>query len=225
MPASHPRRSLSASPDKVPSASPARAFAAATLASGATAHPAEQPRPHEHHSSSPAAVAADSRQSDAAVAEAAAVVKPRVKRKLLTAASTVPDKAQHNQSDQTGQKAGPDQQLSTVLAGKNGVIGVNTAEAAAKAANHSIAALQGQSGSAENLGATAQKQQLPQQLPQQMPQQVLQQDQVASAGGKAPRMTAPASVKEYLRGVRPNSLATWEDVEPDLAKQAASLNR
>ena len=218
MPVSHPRRSLSASPDKVPSASPARAFAAATLASGATAHPAEQPLPQEHHSSSPAAAAADARQSDAGVAAADAVVKPRVKRQLLTTATAVPGKAQHNQPGQTEPKAASDQQLSKALAGKNGVIGVDTAEAAAKATNHSIAALQGQSGSAENLGATAQKQQLP--------QQVLQQDQAAFVGGKAPHMTAPASVKEYLRGrIPPNSLATWEDVEPDLAKQAASLNR
>ena len=220
MPASHPRRSLSASQDQVPSASPAKDFAAATQASGATAHPAEQPLPQAHHISSPAAAAADARQSDAGVAADAAVVKPRVKRKLLTAASTVPDKAQ-NQSGQTEPKAASDQQLSKALAGKNGVIGIDTADAAAKATVHSTAALQGQSGSAENRDATAQKQQ----SPQQMPQQVLQQDQIALAGGKAPYMTAPASVKEYLRGMRPNSLATWQDVEPDLAKQAASLNR
>ncbi|KAA6426489.1 MAG: ubiquitin carboxyl-terminal hydrolase 23-like, partial [Trebouxia sp. A1-2] len=108
----HARRSISASPDRAPTNSPAKVLAAARLATEA-----QQPLPQDQHSSLATAVAADPRHTDAAVPDAgAAVAKPRVKRKLLTTASAIPDKVQHIQAVQKRHLIGSDQQLPKLLA-------------------------------------------------------------------------------------------------------------
>ena len=203
----HARRSISASPDRAPTSSPAKVLAAARLATGA-----QQPLPQDHHNSLATAVAADPRHTDAAVPDAgAAVAKPRVKRKLLTTASAVPDKAQHIQAVQKQHHAGSDQQLPKPLAQQNKGSVLHVPEPAAGSAERLRSAVGFEIRPAEN-GSTAAE------------QQVQGQGQTALSNGNASQKSGPANVKQFLNGMRP-SLATWEDVEPDLAKQAALLNR
>jgi len=205
----HARRSISASPDRAPTSSPAKGLAAARLATGA-----QQPLPQDHHSSLATAVAADPRHTDAAVPDAgAAVAKPRVKRKLLTTASAIPDKAQHIQAVQKQHHTGSDQQLPKLLAQQNDGSVLHVPEPAVEPAEQLRSALAAEISPAEN-GSTAAEQQL----------QVQGEGHTALSNGKASHKAGPANVKQFLNGMRP-SLATWEDVEPDLAKQAALLTR
>ncbi len=203
----HARRSISASPDRAPTSSPAKVLAAARLATGA-----QQPLPQDHHSTLATAVAADPRHTDAAVPDAgAAVAKARVKRKLLTTASAIPDKAQHIQAVQKQHLTGSDQQLPKPLAQQNEGSVPHVPEPAAEPAERLRSALAADIRPAEN-GSTAAEQQLQ------------GQGQTALSNGNASHKAGPANVKQFLNGMRP-SLAAWEDVEPDLAKQAALLNR
>ena len=205
----HARRSISASPDRAPTSSPAKGLAAARLATGA-----QQPLPQDHHSSLATAVAADPRPTDAAVPDAdAAVAKPRVKRKLLTTASAIPDMAQHIQAVQKQHHTNSDQQLLKPLAQHNKNSVPHVPEPAAESAEWLRSALAAESRPAEN-GSTAPEQQ----------QQVQGEGHTALSNGNASHKAGPANVKQFLNGMRP-SLATWEDVEPDLAKQAALLSR
>ena len=209
----HARRSISASPDRAPTSSPAKGLAAARLATGA-----QQPLPQDHHSGLATAVAADPRPTDAAVPDAgAAVAKLRVKRKLLTTASAIPDKAQHIQGVQQQHLTGSDQQLQKPLAQHNENSVPHVPEPAAESAEWLRSALAAESRPAEN-GSTAAEQQLQGQV------QGQGQGQTALSNGNASHKAGPANVKQFLNGMRPN-LATWEDVEPDLAKQAALLSR
>lgn len=202
----HVHRSISASPDRALTSSPAKILAAARLATGA-----QQPLPQGHHSSLATAVAADPRHTDAAVPDA--VAKPRVKRKLLTTASAIPDKAQHIQAVQKQPHTGVNQQLLKPLAQQDNGNVPHVPEPAAEPAKRLPSALAAESKPAEN-GSIAAEQQL----------QGQGQGQTAVSHGKASHKSGPANVKQFLNGIRP-SLATWEDVEPDLAKQAALLNR
>lgn len=203
----HARRSISASPDRAPTNSPAKVLAAARLATEA-----QQPLPQDQHSSLATAVAADPRHTDAAVPDAgAAVAKPRVKRKLLTTASAIPDKVQHIQAVQKRHLIGSDQQLPKLLAQQKKGSVPHVPEPAAEPVELLGSALAAGIRPAES-GSTAAEQQLQ------------GQGQTALSNGNASHKAGAANVKQFLNGVRP-SLATWEDVEPDLAKQAALLNR
>ncbi len=204
----HAHRSISASPDRAPTSSPAKVLAAARLATGA-----QQPLPQDDHSSLATAVAADPRHTDAAVPDVgAAVAKPRVKRKLLTTASAIPDKAQHIQAVQKQHHIGSDQQLLKLSVQQNEGSVPHVPEPASEPAKQLPSALAAEIRPAEN-GSIAAEQQLGQ-----------GQGQTALSNGNASHKAGPANVKQFLNGMRP-SLPTWEDVEPDLAKQAAVLNR
>ena len=186
----HARRSISASPDRAPTSSPAKGLAAARLATGA-----QQPLPQDHHSSLATAVAADPRHTDAAVPDAgAAVAKPRVKRKLLATASAIPDKAQQIQAVQKQHHTGSDQQLPKPLAQQNDGSVLHVPEPAVEPADQLRSGHAAEIRPAEN-GNTAADQHLQ------------GQGQTALSNGSAPHKAGPANVKQFLNGMRP-SLAT-----------------
>ncbi len=212
--AAHSRRSVSTSPDRAPSSSPVKPLAAARLASEAAAGAAQRPLQQESANGLPSVSAAESRHTGAA--PVAVVAKAHVKRKLL---HMVSDKDQQKQPAQRQQQPAAQAHLPTARTEAHGTVGPHTADDGDRASKHIGSGLglglSGQNPPAEH-GSTAAEQQPPQQLSVQ--------EQAAQSNGNAPVKVDLTNVKQFLNGMRPD-LATWEDVEPDLAKQAASLNR
>ena len=209
----HSRRSISASPDRHVVPSPSKALAPAHSAAGD-----EQSLSRQDRSSLPTAVPAGA--------------KPCVKRKLLHAVSAGSDTSQLAAEQLQQQPALPKQ------AKENGVARILKAKVGERAAKQSMhvhsngAQLPGdcaigadgvppaadfsadslpKSGSAVTASKTAAQPPL------------LVQSTLVKDSRSAPK-AGLANVKDFLNGLRPN-LASWEDVEADLAKQAASLNR
>ena len=217
----HSRRSISASPDRHVVPSPSKALAPAHSAAGD-----EQSLAQQDGSSLPTAVPAGAWHINAA-----AGAKPHVKRKLLHAVSAGSDTSQLAAEQLQQQPA------LTKQAKENGVARILKAKVGERAAKQSRhvhsngAQLPGdcaigadgvpaadfsadslpKSGSAVTASKTAAQPPL------------LVQSTLVKDSRSAPK-AGPANVKDFLNGLRPN-LASWEDVEADLAKQAASLNR
>ena len=226
------QRSLSPPEQSNQPISPSRVPASARAASGATASEAERPLPEQGHSIALRAAAADSRNTGAK----AAAEKPHVKRKLLNGMHTGSTSPQLvgktanwypvSQNGAAAAAADTQQSLSQIKPSKPFVAAdsftklqtdvagsLRTAQLVAE--NDSA----GPSASLETDHAASQKQQQQQQEPQQQHDKGTEQ-----VNGMAAPTAGPGGLKAFLNGLRPN-LATWDDVDPDLAKEHAALNR
>ena len=223
------QRSLSPPQQSHQSGSPSRASAsadtAAGAASGVAATAAERPLPEQSHSIALKAAAADSRDTGAK----AAADKPHVKRKLLNGMHTGSTSPQHvgkngnrHPVSQMGTASADTQLLpSLTKPSKQFVTASSLANIQTDAAAPLPAALLAADNGSAGPSTVAEYRNPPSQ--QQQPQQQADKGP-GQMNGVAVQKAGPGAVKAFLNGMQPN-LATWDDVNPGLAKEHAALTR